>query len=126
MSLIHKNNKTMKNKIFLLAVVIAIFIALLTIAGLLIGGVGSTYALSCPSSPLIYIHKSSNPSMSLHIYNIINIKGQVLNRLKNNFFIFLIFKIITDDQFFNNRLSSLIFNSSYENSQIVLTNSFML
>jgi len=72
MSLINKSNKTMKNKIFLLAIVIALFIALLTIAGLLIGGVGSTYALSCPSSPLyIFTSPPIHPCPSTYIISLI-------------------------------------------------------
>jgi hypothetical protein len=72
MSLIHKNNKTLRNKIFLLAVVIAIFIALLTFAGLLIESVGSTYALSCPSSPLyIFTSPPIHPCPSTYTISLI-------------------------------------------------------
>jgi hypothetical protein len=72
MSLINKNNNNIKNKILLLAVVIAILIALLTIAGLLIGGFGSTYALSCFNSPLyIFTSPPIHPCPSTYTISLI-------------------------------------------------------
>jgi hypothetical protein len=67
-----QKQRNLEKKIFLLAVVIALFIALLTIAGLLIGGVGSTYALSCPSSPLyIFTSPPTHPCPSTYIISLI-------------------------------------------------------
>ena len=72
MSLIYKSSNTLtENKILLLGIAIAVFMILLTIEGLLISGIGSTYALSCPSSPLyIFTDPPLHPCPSTSIMSL--------------------------------------------------------